>query len=151
MRRGHLLPEGSPASIDALCVQAHKRASCVEYSSCTRRSCSPCHRRIHVHCCRAAARADEELSPYLPPSKRLYVFGALAPQAARFVMWLLPELKVRSGITHCTGQAAAPAHALLSWANKKHHATVKSAHPHTVSIAGCIAVVPAPEHVCDQL
>ena len=42
---------------------------------------------------RAAARIDEELSPYLPPSKRLYVFGALAPQAARFVMWLLPELK----------------------------------------------------------
>ncbi len=49
---------------------------------------------IPVICgCRAAARVDEELSPYLPPSKRLYVFGALAPQAARFVMWLLPELK----------------------------------------------------------
>jgi len=44
---------------------------------------------------RAATRAEEELSPYLPPNKRAYVFGSLAAQAARFIMWLLPELKVR--------------------------------------------------------
>lgn len=37
---------------------------------------------------------EEDLSPYLPPNKRAYVFGSLAAQAARFVMWLLPELKV---------------------------------------------------------
>ena len=40
------------------------------------------------------ARAEEELSPYLGPTKQSYVFGSLAPQAARFVMWLLPDLQV---------------------------------------------------------
>jgi hypothetical protein len=45
--------------------------------------------------CRAATRAEEELSPYLPPGKRAYVFGTLAAQAARLAMWLLPELRVR--------------------------------------------------------
>ncbi len=43
---------------------------------------------------RAVTRSEEELSPYLPPSKRSYVFGSLAAQAARFIMWLLPELRV---------------------------------------------------------
>lgn len=50
---------------------------------------------VDTHGCRAATRAEEELSPYLPPNKRAYVFGTLAAQAARLVMWLLPELKVR--------------------------------------------------------
>lgn len=49
-------------------------------------------------CCRAATRAEEELSPYLPPSKRAYVFGSLAAQAARLAMWLLPELKVLDNV-----------------------------------------------------
>lgn len=40
-------------------------------------------------------RAEEELGPYLSPAKQSYVFGALAPQAARYIMWLLPELQVR--------------------------------------------------------
>ena len=51
---------------------------------------------------------DEELSPYLPPNKRLYVFGALAPQAARFVMWLLPELKASPHAPFLTTAAALP-------------------------------------------
>ena len=45
--------------------------------------------------CRAATRAEEELSPYLSSNKRAYVFGTLAAQAARLAMWLLPELRVR--------------------------------------------------------
>ena len=44
--------------------------------------------------CRAVARAEEDLSPYLGPTKQSYVFGSLAPQAARFIMWLLPDLQV---------------------------------------------------------
>ena len=72
---------------------------------------------------RAAARADEELSPYLPPSKRLYVFGALAPQAARFVMWLLPELKARS-----PQQTLAPAQTLLSSVETSTDYDVRTAH-----------------------
>ncbi len=54
-------------------------------------SVTPC---VPALCLRAATRAEEELSPYLPPNKRAYVFGSLAAQAARLVMWLLPELKV---------------------------------------------------------
>ncbi|KAK9815816.1 hypothetical protein WJX72_010122 [[Myrmecia] bisecta] len=42
---------------------------------------------------RFATRAEEDLSPYLPPTKRSYVFGSLASAAARMVMWLLPELR----------------------------------------------------------
>ena len=48
---------------------------------------------------RAATRAEEDLAPFLPPEKRAYVFGGMAAAAARFVVWLLPELKV-SDATH---------------------------------------------------
>lgn len=58
---------------------------------------------------RAATRAEEELSPYLPPNKRAYVFGSLAAQAARFTMWLLPELKVRRACIPCCACCAVPA------------------------------------------
>ncbi|KAK9837523.1 hypothetical protein WJX81_008555 [Elliptochloris bilobata] len=42
---------------------------------------------------RSAARADEDLAPFLAPPRRSYVFGGLAAAAARFIMWLLPELQ----------------------------------------------------------
>lgn len=42
---------------------------------------------------RAASRTDEDIAPFLPSQKRAYVFGGMAGTAARFVMWLLPELK----------------------------------------------------------
>ncbi len=44
---------------------------------------------------RAAARADEDLAPFLAPARRSYVLGGLAAAAARFAMWLLPELQAR--------------------------------------------------------
>jgi hypothetical protein len=45
---------------------------------------------------RAASRAEEDLSPALPPRKRAYLFGCLGPAAARTLMWLLPEMPVRA-------------------------------------------------------
>lgn len=45
---------------------------------------------------RSAARADDDLAPFLAPPRRSYVFGGLAAAAARFIMWLLPELQVRA-------------------------------------------------------
>jgi len=45
---------------------------------------------------RAAARADEDLAPFLAPARRSYVLGGLAAAAARFAMWLLPELQARA-------------------------------------------------------
>ncbi len=44
---------------------------------------------------RSAARADEDLAPFLARARRSYVFGGLAATAARFIMWLLPELQAR--------------------------------------------------------
>lgn len=43
---------------------------------------------------RSCTRADDAVAPYLPPQKRAYVFGGMAATAARFAMWLLPDLKV---------------------------------------------------------
>jgi hypothetical protein len=37
-------------------------------------------------------RLDEGLEPYQPPHKRAYVFGCLASAAARFVIWMLPDI-----------------------------------------------------------
>ena len=37
-------------------------------------------------------RAEEEVAPLLPPAKRAYVFGPLAGAAARFAVWMLPEI-----------------------------------------------------------
>lgn len=45
---------------------------------------------------RSASRTDEDVAPFLPAQKRAYVFGGMAAAAARFAMWLLPELKVES-------------------------------------------------------
>lgn len=44
---------------------------------------------------RSASRTDEDIVPFLPSQKRAYVFGGMAAAAARFVMWLLPEIMVR--------------------------------------------------------
>lgn len=44
---------------------------------------------------RSASRTDEDIVPFLPSQKRAYVFGGMAAAAARFVMWLLPEITVR--------------------------------------------------------
>ncbi|KXZ42768.1 hypothetical protein GPECTOR_119g399 [Gonium pectorale] len=41
---------------------------------------------------RAALRSAEELSPYLQPTKRAYVFGPMAAATARGIMWLLPAI-----------------------------------------------------------
>lgn len=38
-------------------------------------------------------RLDEGLEPHLPPHKRVYVFGSLAAAAARFAIWLLPDIR----------------------------------------------------------
>ena len=45
---------------------------------------------------RSAYRTDEDVAPFLPSQKRAYVFGGMAATAARYVMWLLPDLKVES-------------------------------------------------------
>ena len=50
---------------------------------------------------RAAARAEEDLAPYLAPPRCSYLFAPLAPAAARIAMWLLPELKVRTVASSC--------------------------------------------------
>ena len=39
-------------------------------------------------------RAEEDVGPYLPAARRSYVFGSLAAQAARIIIWLLPEVQV---------------------------------------------------------
>ena len=39
---------------------------------------------------------EEELRLYLSPAKLSYVFSAPGPAAARYIMWLLPELQVRA-------------------------------------------------------
>ena len=44
---------------------------------------------------RSASRTDEDIVPFLPAQKRAYVFGGMAAAAARFAMWLLPEIKER--------------------------------------------------------
>ena len=44
---------------------------------------------------RSASRTDEDIVPFLPSQRRAYVFGGMAAVAARFVMWLLPEIRVR--------------------------------------------------------
>ncbi|KAL4452048.1 hypothetical protein ABPG75_007710 [Micractinium tetrahymenae] len=41
---------------------------------------------------RLVGRLEEGLEPYLPPHKRAYCFGCLAPAAARFAIWLLPDI-----------------------------------------------------------
>ncbi|KAL4857163.1 Serine/threonine-protein kinase PRP4 [Chlorella vulgaris] len=41
---------------------------------------------------RLVGRLDEGLEPYQPPHKRAYVFGCLASAAARFVIWMLPDI-----------------------------------------------------------
>ncbi len=46
----------------------------------------------HAHACRLVGRLEEGLEPYLPPHKRAYCFGCLAPAAARFAIWLLPDI-----------------------------------------------------------
>ena len=51
---------------------------------------------------RSASRTDEDVAPFLPSQKRAYVFGGMAAAAARFVMWLLPELKVSIVFVTCT-------------------------------------------------
>lgn len=38
------------------------------------------------------ARLDDGLEPYLPPHKRSYAFACLAPAAARYAVWLLPDI-----------------------------------------------------------
>ncbi len=43
---------------------------------------------------RAASRAEDDLSAFLAPGPRSYLFGSLAPAASRLSMWLLPELHV---------------------------------------------------------
>lgn len=43
---------------------------------------------------RAAGRAEEDLSAFLAPGPRCYLFGSLAAAASRLSMWLLPELHV---------------------------------------------------------
>jgi hypothetical protein len=42
---------------------------------------------------RLVGRLDEGLEPYLPPHKRAYVFGSLGGAAARFAIWLLPDIR----------------------------------------------------------
>lgn len=49
---------------------------------------------------RSACRTDEDIAPFLPLQKRAYVFGGMAATAARFVMWLLPELKVGATVMY---------------------------------------------------
>ena len=39
-------------------------------------------------------RADESIAPFLPDSKRGYVFGSLGCAAAQFAIWLLPDIQV---------------------------------------------------------
>ena len=43
--------------------------------------------------CRLVGRLEEGLEPYLPPHKRAYCFGSLASAAARFAIWLLPDIR----------------------------------------------------------
>ena len=43
---------------------------------------------------RASSRIDEDVAPFLPPKKREYVFEGMAAAAARYIMWMLPEIKV---------------------------------------------------------
>ena len=40
-------------------------------------------------------RADESIAPYLPDSKRCYIFGSLGSAAAQFAIWLLPDVQVQ--------------------------------------------------------
>lgn len=43
---------------------------------------------------RGASRVDEDIAPFLPAKKREYVFEGMAAAAARYIMWMLPDLKV---------------------------------------------------------
>ena len=45
---------------------------------------------------RASSRIDEDIAPFLPPRKREYVFEGMAAAAARYIMWMLPEIRVRT-------------------------------------------------------
>ncbi len=51
---------------------------------------------------RAAARAEEDLSPFLAPGPRCYLFGSLGAAACRLSMWLLPELHVSLALVRLT-------------------------------------------------
>ena len=63
------------------------------------------HVDAEVDTVKCPCRAEEDVGPYLPAARRGYVFGSLAAQAARIIIWLLPEVQVSLPAASVAGTA----------------------------------------------
>ena len=81
-------------------AQRRVRAPCTHCCRAVHRLClhrssrCPSLAKAEADTMKCACRAEEDVGPYLPAARRSYVFGSLAAQAARIIIWLLPEVQV---------------------------------------------------------